>query len=246
MSDSKDLFFELGCEELPPTTLTTLRDHLLSGICNGLDEANLGFGTTHVYATPRRLAVWIEGVQASQADEVVEKRGPAVAAAYDKEGNPSKAAQGFARGCGAEFSDLGTLKTDKGEWLSYKKLEQGQLAESLIPAIIEKSLNRLPIAKRMRWGDSNNTFVRPVHWVTLLFGSDVINCQFFGLDASNTSFGHRFHSPASITISSANDYNQQLAKAYVIASFEERKTLIEKQAIEAAKAVGGLAHIDTQ
>ena len=146
MSDSKDLLFELGCEELPPTTLNTLRDNLLKGICDGLDEANLSFGTAHSFATPRRLTVWLEDVQISQEDIEVEKRGPAVVAAYDKEGNPSKAALGFARGCGAEFGDLGTLKTDKGEWLSYNKLEKGQAADTLIPAIIEKSLTRLPLS----------------------------------------------------------------------------------------------------
>jgi len=244
MSNTNDLLFELGCEELPPTTLKTLRDHLLNGICAGLDEANLSYEKTHCFATPRRLAVWIENVEAAQADELVEKRGPAVVAAYDKEGNPSKAALGFARGCGAEFSDLGTLKTDKGEWLSYKKLEKGQAATALIPAIIEKSLNRLPIAKRMRWGSSNNAFVRPVHWAVLLFGSDVIDSQFFGINASNTSFGHRFHSPESITIEKPSSYSKQLSDAMVIADFETRKAAIEKQAIEAATAVKGIAHID--
>jgi glycyl-tRNA synthetase beta chain (EC 6.1.1.14) len=170
MSNHKHLLFELGCEELPPTTLKALRDHLLNGICSGLDDANLSYGTRHCFATPRRLAVWIEAVETNQADERVEKRGPAVAAAYDAEGNPSKAALGFARGCGADFNELSTLKTDKGEWLSYKKLEKGLSAEALIPDIIEKALNRLPIAKRMRWGRSNDAFVRPVHWVVLMFG----------------------------------------------------------------------------
>jgi len=103
MADTKDLLFELGCEELPPTTLKTLRDHLLNGICEGLNEANLSFSTTHAFATPRRLAISIEALQTAQEDVQVEKRGPALAAAYDKEGNPSKAALGFARGCGAGF-----------------------------------------------------------------------------------------------------------------------------------------------
>ncbi len=244
MSNHKHLLFELGCEELPPTTLKTLRDHLLNGICSGLDDANLSYGTRHCFATPRRLAVWIEAVETNQADERVEKRGPAVAAAYDAEGNPSKAALGFARGCGADFNELGTLKTDKGEWLSYKKLEKGQSAEALIPDIIEKALNRLPIAKRMRWGRSNDAFVRPVHWVVLMFGSETINSQFFGVDASNTSYGHRFHAPSRLEISSADAYSELLQNAYVIADFDTRKAMIEKQAIQAAQAVNGTAHID--
>ncbi len=244
MSNHKHLLFELGCEELPPTTLKALRDHLLNGICSGLDDANLSYGTRHCFATPRRLAVWIEAVETNQADERVEKRGPAVAAAYDAEGNPSKAALGFARGCGADFNELGTLKTDKGEWLSYKKLEKGQSAEALIPDIIEKALNRLPIAKRMRWGRSNDAFVRPVHWVVLMFGSETINSQFFGVDASNTSYGHRFHAPSRLEISSADAYSELLQNAYVIADFDTRKAMIEKQAIQAAQAVNGTAHID--
>lgn len=244
MTDTNDLLFELGCEELPPTTLQTLRDHLLQGICSGLTEANLSFGTTHCFATPRRLAVWIESVETSQQDELVEKRGPAVAATYDAEGNPSKAAMGFARGCGAQFDDLETLKTDKGEWLSYKKLEKGQPATALIPAIIDKALNRLPIAKRMRWGCSNDAFVRPVHSAVLLLGPDVIDAQFFGVNTSNQTFGHRFHSPGAITISDASQYSEQLKVAFVIASFEERKNQIEQQAFQAAEAVKGRAHIE--
>jgi glycyl-tRNA synthetase beta chain len=244
MATTKDLFFELGCEELPPTTLKTLRDHLLQGVIDGLSEANLSFSTSHAYATPRRLAIWIETVQTAQEDSQVEKRGPAVAAAYDKEGNPSKAAMGFARGCGAEFADLGTLKTDKGEWLSYNKLEKGLPAEELIPAIIEKALNRLPIAKRMRWGDSSVAFVRPVHSTVLLFGNEVINTKFLGINTSNTSFGHRFHAPGPVTITSANDYASLLKSAHVIADFEERKALIQEQAVNAASAVNGKAHIE--
>lgn len=244
MAETKDLLFELGCEELPPSTLKTLRDHLLSAICSGLEEAKLGFTRTHSFATPRRLAVWIEALETTQEDIHVEKRGPAIAAAYDAEGNPSKAALGFARGCGANFDDLGTLKTDKGEWLSYKKLEKGQSAKALIPSIIEKALTRLPIAKRMRWGHSNDAFVRPVHSVLLLLGDEVINTQFFAVNASNTSFGHRFHAPGPITIEEASQYNEKLANAHVIASFEDRKALIEQQAIQAANAVNGQAHIE--
>jgi len=244
MANTQDLLFELGCEELPPTTLTTLRDHLLSGVCAGLKEANLSFGNTHCFATPRRLAIWVESVETTQQDIQVEKRGPAVSAAYDADGNPSKAALGFSRGCGVDFNELGTLKTDKGEWLSYNMLEKGQAATALIPSIIEKALNRLPIAKRMRWGSSDEAFVRPVHSVLLLLGSEIINSQFFGVKASNTSFGHRFHAPDIITINSASSYNEQLASAFVIASFEERKNLIEQQAKQAAEAVDGIAHIE--
>jgi glycyl-tRNA synthetase beta chain len=244
MADTRDLLFELGCEELPPTTLKTLRDHLLQGVCSGLKEANLTFGTTHCYATPRRLAIWIEGVALQQQDCLVEKRGPAVAAAYDADGNPSKAALGFARGCGAAFDELETLKTDKGEWLSYKKLEKGLTTKAFIASIIDQALSRLPIAKRMRWGSSNDAFVRPVHWAVLLFGNDTIEHSFFGCGSSNITYGHRFHAPAAITIKSAADYTQQLRNNYVIADFEERKSTIQQQAVDAASAVNGYAHIE--
>ncbi|OUR68789.1 glycine--tRNA ligase subunit beta [Cycloclasticus sp. 46_83_sub15_T18] len=244
MSNTADLLFELGCEELPPMTLTTLRDHLLNGVLAGLDEAKLSYASSHSFATPRRLAFHIEGLETAQQDILVEKRGPAVAAAYDKEGNPSKAALGFARGCGAEFDQLGTLKTDKGEWLSYNKLEKGQQTAALLPAIIEKSLARLPIAKRMRWGSSNEAFVRPVQNVLLLLGDTVINQPFLGVTSGNQSFGHRFHAPEKFTVNSASAYCEQLKSAYVIADFDQRKAMIKEQAIKAAAAVGGTAHID--
>ncbi len=244
MSNTADLLFELGCEELPPMTLNSLRDHLLKGVTAGLDEAKLSYGKCHSYATPRRLTLHIEALQTAQADVVVEKRGPAVAAAFDKEGKPSKAALGFARGCGAEFDQLGTLKTDKGEWLSYNKLEQGQATSSLISGIIETSLSRLPIAKRMRWGSSNAAFVRPVHSAVLMLGETVINSTFLEVSSSNQSFGHRFHAPANITINSPSSYCQQLKEAYVIADVEQRKAMIKGQAIAAATAVGGVAHIE--
>ncbi|MBQ0724366.1 MAG: glycine--tRNA ligase subunit beta [Cycloclasticus sp.] len=246
MSNNSDLLFELGCEELPPTHLKTLRDSLLQAVCEGLDEAKLAYGKTHAYATPRRLAFWVESVDAGQQDAVIEKRGPAVVAAYGADGQPSKAALGFAKSCGADFSELKTLKTEKGEWLCYNKLEPGQSAETLIPAIIEKALARLPIAKRMRWGDSDSAFVRPVHWAGLLFGGRVINAQFFGINTSNTSVGHRFHAPESFTISSAASYSDQLRQAYVFADVEQRRQTIVEQAEQAARAVGGQAYIDAE
>lgn len=246
MSNTNDLLFELGCEELPPTHLKTLRDALLQAVCEGLDEAKLAYGNTHSYATPRRLAFWIESVDAKQQDAVIEKRGPAVVAAYGPDGQASKAALGFAKSCGADFSELKTLKTEKGEWLCYNKLEPGQSAETLIPAIIEKALARLPIAKRMRWGDSDSAFVRPVHWASLLFGDRIINTQFFGINTSNTSVGHRFHAPESFTISSASSYCDQLRQAYVFADMDQRRQTIVEQAEQAARAVGGQAHIDAE
>ena len=137
---TKDLLFELGCEELPPTTLTTLRDHLLSALCAGLEEASLSYTKTHGYATPRRLAIWVEGLQTAQADKLVEKRGPALAAAYDKEGKPSKAALGFARGCGADFNDLETLKTDKANGCLIKNWKKANRQKPLFQLLLKMPL----------------------------------------------------------------------------------------------------------
>lgn len=244
-TQTKDLFFELGCEELPPTSLLKLRDSLQNSITAGLEKANLEFSDCKSYATPRRLAVWIQSVQTKQADSVVEKRGPATKAAYDKEGNPSKAALGFARSCGVEFAELGTLKTDKGEWLAYEKLEAGLEAIALIPEIIQQALSALPIAKRMRWANHDYSFVRPVHWAVLLFDADVIDATFYGAKTSNQSFGHRFHAPAAIEIQSGSSYCQQLQdSSFVLADFELRRELIAKQANEAASALNGTAHIE--
>lgn len=244
MSKTADLLFELGCEELPPLTLTTLRNQLLKGLLTELDNAKLNYSNTHCYASPRRLAIWIESLETAQDDVLVEKRGPAIAAAYDKEGKPSRAALGFANSCHTEFDKLDTLKTDKGEWLSYKKLEQGQATEKMIAVMIEKSLARLPIAKRMRWGSSNEAFVRPVHNAVLIFANQLINHSFFGIKTSTQSFGHRFHAPQSIEINNPTNYTAQLKAAYVIVDTEERKALIKQQATQAAADVGGIAHID--
>ena len=163
MSKTKDLLIEIGTEELPPKSLKKLSEAFKDGVHEGLNKADLEFSETKVFATPRRLGLLINKVQIAQSDKTVQRRGPAVKAAYDKEGEPSKAAVGFAKSCGVEFSDLQTLKTDKGEWLVHDSEQKGQSAQELLPTIINQSLDKLPIPKRMRWGDLNDQFVRPVH-----------------------------------------------------------------------------------
>lgn len=245
MSATEHLLFELGCEELPPASLRKLSNALSSGIQQGLKEAELSFGECIVYATPRRLAVFIKDLASSQADKSVEKRGPAVQAAFDAEGTPSKACQGFARSCKTTVEQLGRLKTDKGEWLAFTQEIKGLASTDLIPDIIRKSINQLPIAKRMRWGDSSVEFVRPVHWAVLLYGKTVIQTDILGLTTGNISHGHRFHAPEAITIESPESYEATLlAKAKVIPSFEQRQTIIADAAKKAADAVGGIAHIE--
>ena len=246
MSQTRDFLFELGGEELPPKSLLKLSQSLAQGIINGLHEAGLDVSNEHVqtYATPRRLAVLIKALPEQQADKIVEKRGPAIQAAYDAEGNPSKAALGFAASCGAEFSALETLETDKGSWLIYKQAVKGQPAVNLLPDIVRKSLVQLPIAKRMRWGNSDHEFVRPVHNIVMLFGSEIIDTEILGIKSGRTTFGHRFHSSGNIRIDQPGDYQQALLKGKVVVDFAGRMQTIRDAANAAAFAVGGTAHIE--
>ncbi len=245
MTDHKPLLFELGTEELPPKNLLKLSNALLDNIKLGLDKAELNYGQCLAYATPRRLAILIEDLSIAQPDKIVEKRGPAVKAAFGEDGTPSKAALGFASSCGALVDQLQRLKTDKGEWLTFKQQVQGQLTEALIPEIINRSISLLPIAKRMRWGDFSSEFVRPVHWSVLLFGNEIITAEFLGTKTSNQTYGHRFHAPDAITLTSATNYREQLyQQGKVIVAFDQRKQLIKEQALAAGLAVGGIAIID--
>ncbi|MGZ5619402.1 MAG: glycine--tRNA ligase subunit beta [Methylobacter sp.] len=245
MSTSKHLLFELGSEELPPKTLLKLSNALLSGIIQGLNAAELTFTGSKAYATPRRLAVFIENLSTAQPDKTVEKRGPALQAAFAPDGTPSKAALGFAVSCGTTFDQLERLKTDKGEWLSFTQAVKGQATENLIPDIIRQSIAGLPIAKRMRWGSFTTEFVRPVHWAVLLFGDSVIDTEILGLKTGAATQGHRFHAPQKITLIKPEDYADVLyQQGRVIADFEQRKTIIRDAAQKAAAAVNGKAHIE--
>jgi len=245
MSTNKHLLFELGSEELPPKTLLKLSNALLNGIVQGLNAAELTFTGSTAYATPRRLAVFIENLASAQPDKTVEKRGPALQAAFAPDGTPSKAALGFALSCGTSFDQLERLKTDKGEWLSFTQAVKGQATENLIPDIIRQSIAGLPIAKRMRWGSFTTEFVRPVHWAVLLYGDSVIDTEILGLKTGAATQGHRFHAPQKITLTKPEDYAEILyQQGRVIADLEQRKTLIRDAAQKAAAAVNGFAHIE--
>jgi len=242
---AQHLLFELGSEELPPKTLLKLSNALLNGIIQGLNAAELTFTGSKAYATPRRLAVFIENLSTAQPDKTVEKRGPALQAAFAPDGTPSKAALGFAVSCGTSFDQLERLKTDKGEWLSFTQAVKGQSTENLIPDIIRQSIAGLPIAKRMRWGSFTTEFVRPVHWAVLLYGDKVIDTEILGLKTGAATQGHRFHAPQKITLTRPEDYADVLyQQGHVIADFEQRKTIIRDAAQKAADAVGGIAHIE--
>lgn len=242
---TKHLLFELGCEELPPKTLLRLSNALQHNLVQGLQAAGLKFSTSKAYATPRRLAVFIENLDSTQADSSVEKRGPAIQAAFNADGTPTKAAEGFALSCRTTVENLYRLQTDKGEWLAYRQQEQGQATTSLLPDIIQQSINALPIAKRMRWGSANTEFVRPVHWVVLLYGDEVVACEILGLKTGNTTRGHRFHAPQALVIDRPENYEKVLlSQGKVLADIEVRKQVIKDSGEQAAKKVGGIAHIE--
>ncbi|MDO8826995.1 glycine--tRNA ligase subunit beta [Methylophaga sp.] len=247
MSDVRDFLLELGTEELPPKALSTLSDALLKGIEKGLTEAELSFSASKAYASPRRLAVVINGLQTHQADRQVEKRGPAVTAGFDEDGNPTKALQGFARSCGVDVDALETLETDKGAWLVYREQQAGQAAGELLPEIVKQALAALPIPKRMRWGSLSEEFVRPVHWLILMLGDEVIPASLLGVQSDQLSYGHRFHHPHAIRISTAQTYAPQLlSEGHVMVDFAQRREAIRGQVNELASQLGGQAIIDDE
>ncbi len=245
MNEARDLLIEIGTEELPPRALARLSDALTTGITEGLGKARLETGPARAYAAPRRLAVLVEQVPLAQADREELRRGPAVAAAFDTDGKPTQAALGFARSCGVEVGDLERLETDKGTWLAYRKLARGAATRQLLPEIVDNALARLPIPKRMRWGAGSVEFVRPVHWVVLLFGDEVVDSEVLGVRAGRETRGHRFHHPAPLYIGEPAAYAPLLeTEGHVLADREARREAIRGQVLALAAELGGQAVID--
>ncbi|HSC85557.1 MAG TPA: glycine--tRNA ligase subunit beta [Pseudomonas sp.] len=234
---AQDFLVELGTEELPPKALKNLGDAFLAGIEKGLKAAGLGYASVRVYAAPRRLAVLVGQLAAQQPDRTVNLDGPPVQAAFDKDGNPTQAALGFAKKCGVELSQI----DQSGPKLKFSQSIAGQAASSLLPAIVETSLNDLPIPKRMRWGARKTEFVRPSQWLVMLFGEQVIDCEILAQKSGRVSRGHRFHANRDVNISSPANYAEDLRGAYVIADFAERRELITQRVAELAKAENGSA-----
>jgi len=229
-SNTKDLLIEIGTEELPPKSLRTMMENLGSNFSQKLNEAELEFESLQTFATPRRLALLIKSLAAAQPDHIVEKRGPSLKAAYDEAGQPSKAALGFMRSCGIkDLSHLEQQETEKGTWLVYRVQKSGAHLKDLITELINSSLAELPIDRRMRWGASREEFVRPVHWLVVLHGSEVLPATVLGVNAGNITSGHRFMAPGEISLDSASSYVNCLHEANVVVDFESRKQLIVDQ-----------------
>ena len=244
---TRDFLVELGTEELPPKALETLSISFREGISGGLLDANLDFDSIETFAAPRRLAVIVRNLQSQQADQEEVLYGPPAKIAFDADGNPTKAALGFAARAGADASELKTApdsdKKNAGK-LMLERTIKGKQTTELLAGIVQNSLDKLPIAKRMRWGASRIEFVRPVQWLVMLFGNDVVDAEVLGMKAGNQSKGHRFHAPGQITINNPSEYEAKLREAYVMASFAERGALIEKQVTAEGKKLGGDAIID--
>lgn len=247
MSEKRDLLVEIGTEELPPKALRQLSEAFTAGMNKGLEAATLKPSTFHNYATPRRLALLIKDLPVSQQDRETVRRGPALSAAFDDDGCPTPAASGFAKSCGVDIEQLDQLETNKGSWLSYRAVVKGKPVAELIADIVRKSLNGLPIPKRMRWGDGGHEFVRPVHWVVLLFGDDVIEADILGIKTGRHTRGHRFHHPQPIYIGEPQAYLPLLeTEGRVLPDFDTRREAIRAQALEQAIRLNGRAVIDDE
>ncbi|WP_217544561.1 glycine--tRNA ligase subunit beta [Vibrio metschnikovii] len=242
---AKEFLIELGTEELPPKQLRTLAEAFAANFSTELAAAELTHDGVKWFATPRRLALKVTNLAEKQTDKVLEKRGPAVSVAFDAEGNPTKAAQGWARGNGITVEQADRLKTEQGEWLLFKQHVIGQAAKAIVVELAAKALANLPIAKPMRWGDKETQFIRPVKTLTMLLGDELIEGEILGVASARTIRGHRFMGEKEFTIDSAQQYPDILEqRGKVIADYETRKATIIAGAQQAAQQVGGIAELD--
>lgn len=241
----RDFLVEIGTEELPPKSLFTLAQAFAQGIGQGLVGAGVKHGQLEWFATPRRLAVRVLGVSDHQPDQDIKRQGPAVANAFDASGQPTKAALGFAASCGVQLEELQQVDGPKGKVLQYVGVKPGEATPSLLPGIVTAALNALPIARRMRWGAGEQEFVRPVHWVVMLFGSNVVETTILGIAAGKHSRGHRFHAPQEIAISSPAKYAEAMReKGHVVVDPNQRRDLIREGVTKLAESLGGNAVIE--
>lgn len=229
----RDFLFEIHTEELPPKSLKKLSESLHAEITTRLSDAKFTFAGSQVFATPRRLAIFIENLSDKQPNTTIDKRGPALSQAF-QDGKPTKACEGFARSLNISPNELTTIKTPEGEWVGFQQTIKGKTITSVVPDIIQNALNALPIPKRMRWGDGKMAFIRPVHSIILLYGNKVIPAEILGIKAGRKTEGHRFLSKGWINITIPALYEKTLEKKFVIANFEKRKNKI----ILAAKKLG--------
>ena len=240
----KDFLLELGTEELPPKDLLKLATALLNNIEQSLQQYGLQFSGSKMFAAPRRLGVLIHDIDTEQLPQQFERRGPAIKAAYDAEGKPTPAALGFAKSCDVELSQLQVQKTNKGEWLYYATTLPGKETLNLLGEIVDTAFKKLPIAKAMRWGDQEIEFIRPIHWLLMLLGKDIVPTEILGKKADHLTYGHRFHFPQALKVKKASDYEMLLeSKAYVIPDFAKRKAKIAAEIKRLASESNGFGNL---
>ena len=241
----ENFLVEIGTEELPPKALKTLATSFADNVEAELNQAGLTFDKIEWFAAPRRLAVKVLSLATQQPSKEIEKRGPAVSAAFDAEGKPTKAAEGWARGCGITVEQAERIATDKGEWLVHRAKIEGQPTKNLLNDIVANALAKLPIPKPMRWADKTVQFIRPVHTVTMLLGDELIEGEILGVASARTIRGHRFLGEKEFEIQHADQYPQLLReKGSVVADFNERKAEILAKSQAKATALGGVADIE--
>lgn len=240
MSETKPLLIEIGCEELPPKALDDLTNAFANGICAGLTKRGIAADVADAkkYNSPRRLAVFVPNVGAAQPDQNIERRGPAVTAGLDASGAPTKALVGFAASCGVAVDQLEKLQTDKGAWFVHRAQQAGKPIAALMQDIIVEALASLPIPKPMRWGNHDFAFVRPMHWLVVLHGEQVVDAEIFGVKSGRESRGHRFHHPQPVEIKTPDTYVGALRLANVLCDPQERRVRVREQVDAAAKGTG--------
>ena len=244
MSARADFLVELGTEELPPKALLALSEAFRDGIATRIDAAGLAHGAVEAFATPRRLAVRVKRLALTAPDQKISRRGPPVTAAFDKAGQPTRAAEAFANSCGIAISELGRELDPKGnECLSFQGVKPGAPARDLLPTFVSEALDALPIPKRMRWGAGEAQFVRPVHWLVMLLGKDVVPATILDVSSGNITRGHRFHSGKALRVTTPGAYERTLERGHVIADFATRRERIRAGVVELAAAQDGKALI---
>ena len=241
----RDFLVEIGSEELPPKSLWALAEAFRDGVVAGLAAAGLAHGKVSAYATPRRLAVFVRKLAETQGEQKLERRGPPVSVSFDANGQPTRAALAFAESCGVAIAALTRVTEAKGEFLFCSATRAGAPAAQLLPGIVQRALDGLPIARRMRWGAGAAQFVRPVHWLVMLHGDQVVDCELLGLRAGRTTRGHRFHAPKPIVLRAPGGYATALEKrGFVVVDFATRRERIAAGVAAIAQAAGGAALVD--
>jgi len=243
-SERHDFLVEIGTEELPPKALRMLDEAFVSGVGAGLDRAGLAHGEIMGFATPRRLAVMVRRLAAEQPEQHIKRRGPALGAAFDVQGQPTRAALAFAESCGTTVRELQKLDEGKGTFLFFVGKKPGERAVELLPGMVQAVLDQLPIPRRMRWGAGTALFVRPVHWVLMIFGKHVVPAALFDIPAGQLTRGHRFLAPRPIRIDSPGSYERALReRGHVLADFAARRERVRAEVASAAATLGGRALI---